>query len=90
LFEGDRSLVGHVLFLGIFSRGMDEEAATEIGGAEPGTGSIERCELFFGLVWGGCCARRDLASAHRDNAFDAARAIMERLKYELPVRKNET
>jgi molybdopterin synthase catalytic subunit len=31
-----------------------------------------------------------VASAHRSAAFDAARAIMERLKYELPVWKKET
>lgn len=31
-----------------------------------------------------------VASAHRGAAFDAARAIMERLKYELPVWKKET
>lgn len=31
-----------------------------------------------------------VASAHRGTAFDAARAIMERLKYELPVWKRET
>ncbi len=31
-----------------------------------------------------------VASAHRSPAFDAARAIMERLKYELPIWKKET
>ena len=31
-----------------------------------------------------------VASAHRGSAFDAARAIMERLKYELPIWKKET
>lgn len=31
-----------------------------------------------------------VASAHRGPAFDAARAIMERLKYELPIWKKET
>ena len=31
-----------------------------------------------------------VASAHRGPAFDAARAVMERLKYELPVWKKET
>lgn len=35
-------------------------------------------------VWAG------VASAHRGAAFDACRAIMERLKYELPVWKKET
>ncbi len=31
-----------------------------------------------------------VASAHRSEAFDGARAIMERLKYELPIWKKET
>lgn len=31
-----------------------------------------------------------VAAAHRGPAFDAARAIMERLKYELPIWKKET
>jgi molybdopterin synthase catalytic subunit len=31
-----------------------------------------------------------VASVHRGPAFDAARAIMERLKYELPIWKKET
>jgi len=43
-------------------------------------------ELAIGesAVWVG------VASAHRGAAFDGARAIMERLKYELPVWKKET
>jgi molybdopterin synthase catalytic subunit len=45
------------------------------------TGSLEIGES---AVWVG------VASAHRGAAFDAARAIMERLKYELPVWKKET
>jgi molybdopterin synthase catalytic subunit len=45
------------------------------------TGSLEIGES---AVWVG------VASAHRDAAFDAARAIMERLKYELPIWKLET
>lgn len=40
-------------------------------------------EIGDSAVWLG------VASAHRDAAFDAARAIMERLKYELPVWKCE-
>jgi molybdopterin synthase catalytic subunit len=42
--------------------------------------------LYIGdsAVWVG------VASAHRGPAFDAARAIMERLKYELPIWKKET
>ena len=41
-------------------------------------------EIGESAVWVG------VASAHRGPAFDAARAIMERLKYELPVWKKET
>lgn len=41
-------------------------------------------EIGESAVWVG------VASAHRGAAFDAARAIMERLKYELPVWKHET
>jgi molybdopterin synthase catalytic subunit len=41
-------------------------------------------EIGESAVWVG------VASAHRGAAFDAARAIMERLKYELPVWKRET
>lgn len=40
-------------------------------------------EIGDSAVWVG------VASAHRGAAFDAARAIMERLKYELPVWKRE-
>jgi molybdopterin synthase catalytic subunit len=45
------------------------------------TGSLEIGEA---AVWLG------VASAHRGPAFDATRAIMERLKYELPIWKKET
>jgi molybdopterin synthase catalytic subunit len=45
------------------------------------TGSLQIGEA---AVWVG------VASAHRGPAFDAARVIMERLKYELPVWKKET
>jgi molybdopterin synthase catalytic subunit len=45
------------------------------------TGALEIGES---AVWVG------VASAHRGPAFEAARAIMERLKYELPVWKKET
>ncbi len=41
-------------------------------------------EIGESAVWVG------VASAHRAAAFDGARAIMERLKYELPVWKKET
>lgn len=42
------------------------------------------------LEIGECAVWLGVASAHRGAAFDAARAIMERLKYELPVWKKET
>jgi hypothetical protein len=45
------------------------------------TGPLQIGDL---AVWVG------VASAHRGPAFDAARAIMERLKYELPIWKKET
>jgi molybdopterin synthase catalytic subunit len=45
------------------------------------TGPMEIGEL---AVWVG------VSSAHRGPAFDAARSIMERLKYELPIWKKET
>lgn len=41
-------------------------------------------EIGEAAVWVG------VAAAHRGGAFDGARAIMERLKYELPVWKKET
>ena len=41
-------------------------------------------EIGEAAVWVG------VASAHRGAAFDATRAIMERLKYELPIWKKET
>ncbi len=43
-----------------------------------------RLEIGDCAVWVGVC------SAHRTAAFDAVRAIMERLKHELPVWKKET
>ncbi len=42
------------------------------------------------LVIGDSAVWMGVAAAHRGAAFDAARAIMERLKYELPVWKKET
>lgn len=42
------------------------------------------------LEIGEAAVRVGVAAAHRGAAFDAARAIMERLKYELPVWKKET
>lgn len=41
-------------------------------------------EIGDAAVWVG------VAAAHRGPAFDAARTIMERLKYELPIWKKET
>lgn len=42
------------------------------------------------LEIGDCAVWLGVSSDHRDAAFDAARAIMQRLKYELPVWKHET
>ena len=39
---------------------------------------------------GECAVWVGVAAAHRGAAFDGARALMERLKYELPVWKKET
>jgi molybdopterin synthase catalytic subunit len=63
---------------------LEEEAARHgilAARAEHRTGPLAIGEL---AVWVG------VASAHRGAAFDAARAIMERLKYELPIWKKET
>ena len=63
---------------------LEEEAARHgilAAQAAHRTGPLEIGEA---AVWVG------VASAHRGPAFDAARAIMERLKYELPVWKKET
>lgn len=42
------------------------------------------------LELGECAVWVGVASAHREAAFDGAKAIMERLKYELPMWKKET
>jgi molybdopterin synthase catalytic subunit len=63
---------------------LDEEAARHgilAAQAAHRTGPLAIGEA---AVWVG------VASAHRGPAFDAARAIMERLKYELPIWKKET
>lgn len=63
---------------------LEEEAARYglLGArAEHRTGPLA---IGDAAVWVG------VASAHRGAAFDAARAIMERLKYELPIWKKET
>jgi molybdopterin synthase catalytic subunit len=63
---------------------LEEEAARHgilAAQAAHRTGPLEIGEA---AVWVG------VASAHRGPAFDAARAIMERLKYELPIWKKET
>jgi molybdopterin synthase catalytic subunit len=63
---------------------LEEEAARHgilAAQAAHRTGPLEIGEA---AVWVG------VASAHRGPAFDTARAIMERLKYELPVWKKET
>ena len=83
--------VGHLeyqaypaLALATGQRILDEEVARHgIMGAHAvhRTGPLQIGDL---AVWVG------VASAHRGPAFDAARAIMERLKYELPIWKKET
>lgn len=63
---------------------LEEEAARHgllAVRAEHRTGPLAIGEL---AVWVG------VASAHRGPAFDGARAVMERLKYELPIWKKET
>lgn len=63
---------------------LEEEAARHgllVARAVHRTGPLAIGEV---AVWVG------VASAHRGPAFDAARAIMERLKYELPIWKKET
>lgn len=83
--------VGHLeyqaypaLALATGQRILDEEVARHgVMGAHAvhRTGPLQIGDL---AVWVG------VASAHRGPAFDAARAIMERLKYELPIWKKET
>jgi molybdopterin synthase catalytic subunit len=52
-----------------------------------GAVAVHRCG---GLAIGEVAVWVGVSSAHRAAAFDAAQAIMERLKYELPVWKKET
>jgi molybdopterin synthase catalytic subunit len=73
-----------VLAIATGQRILEEEAARHgilAAQAAHRTGPLEIGEA---AVWVG------VASAHRGPAFDAARAIMERLKYELPIWKKET
>lgn len=66
------------------TRILTEEAARHGLVAATAVHRIGALNIGEAAVWLG------VASAHRAAAFDAARAIMERLKYELPVWKKET
>jgi molybdopterin synthase catalytic subunit len=73
-----------VLALAVGQRILDEEAGKHgilraIAVHRTGPLEIGECAVWVGV-----------ASARRGAAFDATRAIMERLKYELPVWKRET
>jgi molybdopterin synthase catalytic subunit len=63
---------------------LEEEAARHGILAAQAVHRTGPLEIGEAAVWVG------VASAHRGAAFDAARTIMERLKYELPVWKKET
>jgi molybdopterin synthase catalytic subunit len=63
---------------------LEEEAARHGILAVQATHRTGPLQIGEAAVWVG------VASAHRGPAFDAARAIMERLKYELPIWKKET
>ena len=63
---------------------LEEEAARH------GLLAVRAVHRTGSLAIGECAVWVGVASAHRGPAFDGARAIMERLKYELPVWKKET
>lgn len=63
---------------------LEEEAARH------GVLAIQAVHRTGPLAIGEVAVWVGVASAHRGPAFDAARAVMERLKYELPVWKKET
>jgi molybdopterin synthase catalytic subunit len=63
---------------------IDEEAARH------GLLGVEAAHRTGPLEIGEAAVWVSVASAHRAPAFEAARAIMERLKYELPIWKKET
>ena len=63
---------------------LEEEAARH------GVLAVQAAHRTGPLAIGEVAVWVGVASAHRGPAFDAARAIMERLKYELPVWKKET
>lgn len=83
--------VGHLeyqaypaLALSTGQRILEEEAARHCIIAAQAVHRTGPLAIGEAAVWVG------VASAHRGPAFDAARAIMERLKYELPIWKKET
>lgn len=63
---------------------LEEEAAHH------GLTGVQAAHRIGPLAIGDVAVWVGVASAHRGPAFDAARAIMERLKYELPIWKKET
>jgi molybdopterin synthase catalytic subunit len=72
------------LALATGQRILEEEAARHGLVAVQAVHRTGPLDIGQAAVWIG------VAAAHRGPAFDAARAIMERLKYELPVWKKET
>ena len=72
------------LALSIGRRVLTEEAARH------GLLQVSAVHRIGPLAIGESAVWVGVAAAHRGAAFDAARAIMERLKYELPVWKKET
>ena len=73
-----------VLAISTGQRILEEEAARH------GLLAVRAVHRTGSLAIGECAVWVGVASAHRGPAFDGARAIMERLKYELPVWKKET
>jgi molybdopterin synthase catalytic subunit len=73
-----------VLALATGQKILAEEAARH------GLLAVQAAHRTGALAIGDVAVWVGVASAHRAAAFDAARAIMERLKYELPIWKKET
>jgi molybdopterin synthase catalytic subunit len=73
-----------VLAIATGQRILEEEAARH------GILAVQAVQRTGPLAIGDVAVWVGVAAAHRGPAFDAARAIMERLKYELPVWKKET
>ncbi len=73
-----------VLAISTGQRILEEEAARH------GILAVQAAHRTGPLAIGEAAVWVGVASAHRGPAFDSARAIMERLKYELPIWKKET